>query len=306
VKPPIHLARLATDAPRARRLANLLAEQLDAASAVACYDDGPHWCVEIYFAEAPDQSALRREVAQLVGEEAARALRFETIAPRDWVAASLVGLRPVEAGRFTIHGAHDRGAVAVNRIAIEIEASLAFGTGHHGTTRGCLLALDHLIKQARSGRRRRRRTVVLDIGTGSGVLAIAAAKAMRRRVLASDLDPAAVRIARDNARRNHVCDYVEIIRADGLSARQFEERRRYSLVFANILLSPLKRLAAPIAQRLAPSACVVLSGLLPIQANAAIAIYRAHGLRLVRRIMLEGWATLILTYAGRRARRSTR
>jgi ribosomal protein L11 methyltransferase len=300
VKPPIHLARLVTDAPRARRLANLLAEQLDAASAVACYEDGPHWCVEIHFAAAPDQVALRREVAQLVGEETACVLRFETIAPRDWVAASLAGLTPVEAGRFVVHGAHDRGRIAANRIAIEIEASLAFGTGHHGTTRGCLLALDHLLKQARSGRRRRRRTVVLDIGTGSGALAIAAAKAMRRRVLASDLDPAAVRIARDNARRNHVCDYVEIIRADGLSARQFEDRPRYSLVFANILLSPLKRLAAPIAQRLAPGACVILSGLLAAHENAALATYRAHGLRLVRRITLEGWVTLILVRAGER------
>jgi ribosomal protein L11 methyltransferase len=313
-KSPATVARLFADAASAQRLADLLAEQLAIASAVACYEDGARWCVEIHFAEAPDQSALRREVAQLVGEQAARALRFATIAPRDWVAASLAGLKPVDAGRFTIHGAHDRGRIAANRVGIEIEAALAFGTGHHGTTRGCLLALDRLLKAKarRSGRRLRlhgRRTrpaIALDIGTGTGVLAIAAAKTMRRRVLASDLDPAAVRIARANARRNRIGDCVEIVRADGLRARRLDECRPYSLVFANILLAPLKRLAAPIAQRLAPGACVILSGLLAAHENAALATYRAHGLRLVRRIMLEGWATLILTYAGRRARRSTR
>ncbi len=301
---PATVARLVADAAGAQRLANLFAEQLDAASAVACYDDGLHWCVEIHFAEPPDQSRLRREVARLFGEETARALRFETIAPRDWVAASLAGLKPVEAGRFTIHGAHDRGGVAVNRIAIEIEASLAFGTGHHGTTRGCLLALDRLFKQTSGPRagRRRRAAVALDIGTGSGVLAIAAAKTMRSRILASDLDPAAVRIAQDNARRNNVCGYVEIVRANGLRARRLDECRPYSLVFANILLAPLKRLAAPVAQRLAPGAHVILSGLLPTHANAALAIYRAHGLRLVRRITLEGWVTLVLTRASPSAR----
>jgi ribosomal protein L11 methyltransferase len=299
---PVFVARLVADAASARRLADLLAEQLDPASVVACYEIGTDWCIEIHFAGAPYRETIQRQVAQVVGEETAAALRFEAIAPRDWVAASLAGLRPVEAGRFTIHGAHDREGLATNRIAIEIEAALAFGTGHHGTTRGCLLALDHLLKQARSSRRRRRRgTVVLDIGTGSGVLAIAAATAMRRRVLASDLDPAAVRIARGNSRRNNVGDQVMIIRADGLAGRRFDAYGPYSLVFANILLAPLKRLAGPIARRLAPGAHVILSGLLPAHANAALAIYRAHGLRLVQRIMLEGWVTLILTYTERRA-----
>jgi ribosomal protein L11 methyltransferase len=298
---PTNLARLVTHAAHARRLADLLAEQLDCASAVACYEDGLQWCVEIHFTDPPDQGTVREDVGRLAGMDTARALRFETIAARDWVAASLAGLTPVDAGRFVIHGAHDRGRIPANRIAIEIEASLAFGTGHHGTTRGCLLALDRLLKPRAGGRRgprvnrHARRTNALDIGTGSGVLALAAAKTMRGGVLASDLDPAAVRIAGENVRRNGACGFVEIIQAAGLAASRFTQRGPYPLVFANILLDPLKRLAAGIAQLLAPGGRVVLSGLLPAHANAALAIYRSHGLRLARRLMLDGWVTLVLT-----------
>ena len=138
---------------------------------------------------------MRALVALAAGAEAANALVFETVTAKDWVKAGLDGLPPVDAGRFVVHGAHDRTAVAANRIGIEIEAALAFGTGHHGTTRGCLLALDGIVKA-------RRPRNILDIGTGTGVLAIAAARALRRPVLASDIDPEAVGIARANARRN--------------------------------------------------------------------------------------------------------
>jgi ribosomal protein L11 methyltransferase len=134
----------------------------------------------------------------------------------------------------------------------------------------------------------------LDIGTGTGVLAIAAAKALRVRVLASDIDPAAVRIARDNARLNGVSPWVECLHAAGLRARPFRAHAAFDLVFANILLAPLKRLAAPLRPLLAPGAHVVLSGLLGTQENAALAAYQAHGLRLVRRIPLGEWVTLIL------------
>ncbi|MGZ8397321.1 MAG: 50S ribosomal protein L11 methyltransferase, partial [Rhodoplanes sp.] len=297
---PATVARLVTDRRRGQSLADLLAEQMDA-SAIALYEDGAQWCVEIHFADPPDQVAFRTRLSGLAGEETAQAFRFETVAARDWVAASLAGLQPVRAGRFVVHGAHDRARIPRNRIAIEIEASLAFGTGHHGTTRGCLLALDRLVK-AEAGCRRRprlsrqaRRSVALDIGTGSGVLAIAAAKTMRGGVLGSDLDPAAVRVARENTRRNGVCEFVEVIQATGLAASRFKARGPYPLVFANILLEPLKRLAAGVARLLAPGGRVVLSGLLPTHANAALAIYRSHGLRLVQRIVLDGWITLILT-----------
>src|SRR5271170_5939482 len=142
------LARVATDGKTARRLADALAEALDpGVTAIAAFEarDGT-WTVETYFEHAPDEGAVRRLVGDLAGDAAREALVFERIAARDWVAASLEGLQPVEAGRFFLHGAHHRARVPVNRIGIEIEAALAFGTGHHGTTRGCLLALDQIVK----------------------------------------------------------------------------------------------------------------------------------------------------------------
>jgi ribosomal protein L11 methyltransferase len=193
----------------------------------------------------------------------------------------------VRAGRFVVHGAHDRARVAGNAIGIEIEAALAFGTGHHGTTRGCLLALDDLAK-----RRRPRR--VLDLGTGSGVLAIAAAKRLHSRVVAGDIDPVAVAAARGNARRNGAGPAITFVRAAGTKARAIAAQAPYDLIFANILLGPLLRLAVPLRLHLLPRAHLVLSGLLPRDANAALSIYRAQGLTLERRITIEGWVTLVL------------
>jgi ribosomal protein L11 methyltransferase len=249
---------------------------------------GPsRWLLELHFATPPDPEAVRALVADIAGEEAAAALAFRTVAARDWVAASLAGLPPVVAGRFVVHGSHDRGRIPRRPIAIEIDAALAFGTGHHGTTRGCLLALDRLLR-ARSPRR------ILDIGAGTGVLAIAAAKAVRLRVVASDIDRMAVRVAGANAAANAARAQVRPIQARGLLAPAIRRRAPYDLVFANILLAPLLRLAAPIARVTTPNADVVLSGLLPAQANAAVAAYRTTGFRLIRRFEVEGWTTLWL------------
>jgi ribosomal protein L11 methyltransferase len=211
------------------------------------------------------------------------------------VAESLAGLAPVRAGRFIVHGAHDRARVRSHDIGIEIEAALAFGTGHHGTTRGCLLALDDLAK-----RRRARR--VLDIGTGSGVLAMAAAKILRTRVVASDIDRVAVEAARANTRLNRVAPAIMLLRAAGANARAITTHAPYDLIFANILLGPLMRLAVPIRRLAGANARIVLSGLLPSHANAVLAIYRAQGLTLERRVPLDGWVTLVL----RRGRKQNR
>ena len=253
---------------------------------------------------------MRALIASAVGTSAAHALTFETLAPTDWVRKSLEGLAPVEVGRFVVHGAHHRAHVRANRIGIEIEAALAFGTGHHGTTHGCLLALDRIVKARRRKRdksalstlprKRQRRAVVLDIGTGTGVLAIAAAKALRRPVLASDIDARAVAIARDNARVNRVGALVRVVHAAGLRAAPLRVCAPYGLIFANILLDPLKALATPMARLVTANGQIVLSGLLAAQAGAAIASYRARGLALVRRITLEGWATLVFVRPARR------
>jgi ribosomal protein L11 methyltransferase len=282
------LARLICDEATAKRLADSFSESLDEAATAAFEGTDGRWNLEIHFENPPDQDSVRLTLSQLADAETAARLTFEQIAARDWVAASLAELKPVEAGRFTVHGAHDRARVAPNRIGIEIEAALAFGTGHHGTTRGCLLALDRIAKT-------RRPKHVLDIGTGTGVLAIGAAKSLRHPVLGSDIDPEAVGIARGNARLNGISPFVTCIRAKGLTGLRFRQAGPFDLVFANILLAPLKALAAPLRPLLATGAYVVLSGLLAEQENAALAAYRAHGLRLARRIPLGEWVTLVLS-----------
>lgn len=294
---PTTVARLTCDEPTARRLASYLSETLDledAACAAFEGDDG-RWQLAVHFRAAPNEASLRELVGIAAGEEAANALSLERVAGADWVAQSLAGLKPVRVGRFIIHGAHDRARPKANDIGIEVEAALAFGTGHHGTTYGCLLALATLAK-------RRRFRSVLDIGTGTGVLAIAAARLMHARVVASDIDPIAVHAAQTNARLNRAAPLVTFARAAGTAAPIIVRAAPYDLIFANILLAPLTRLAVPLHRLMAPGARIVLSGLLPAHANAALAIYRAQGLVLERRIQREGWATLVLRRAPKQNR----
>jgi len=284
------VARLETDEQTARRIADAAGESAAADNIAVSLTDlgGGRWRVAIHCGAA-DQDAVRALVAAAAGRAAARALRFERVAAKDWVRAGIAGLAPVAAGRFVVHGAHDRGTAAPNRIGIEIEAALAFGTGHHGTTRGCLLALDALCRPLGRGACRH---AILDLGTGSGVLAIAVARALRQRVIATDIDPSAVNVARANARLNRAGPLIEIMRADGVAALCVRRRAPFDLVFANILLGPLRRIAVPLQKLTAPGARIVLSGLLPAHANAALAAYR--GFKLERRITLEGWTTLVL------------
>jgi ribosomal protein L11 methyltransferase len=283
------VARLTCDEPTARRLAAYLGEIFgaDDTACAAFEDDRGQWQVAIHFRDPPDEAGLRAQVALVVGKKAAAALRIEPVAAADWVKRGLAGLPPVRAGRVIVHGAHDRARIRPNDISIEIEAALAFGTGHHGTTRGCLLALDDLAKRRRPAR-------VLDLGTGSGVLAIAAAKMLGARVIASDIDRVAIEAARGNARLNRAGAAIAFVRAAGVNTRAVARGAPYDLIFANILLGPLLRLAVPLSRLAGPSARIVLSGLLPGHANAVLAIYRAQGLTLERRIPLEGWVTLVL------------
>jgi ribosomal protein L11 methyltransferase len=280
------------DERTARRVVDLLNESLDEGqAAIAAFErsDG-RWDVSAHFAEPPDQASVRELVALAAGENIARHIAFDTVEAKDWVAASLEDLVPVHAGRFIVHGAHDRARVAPNKLGIEIEAALAFGTGHHGTTRGCLLLLGEVLRSCQPRR-------VLDLGTGTGVLAIAAAKALRRRVLASDIDPVSVLVARDNARLNGVGNLVEVICATGFSAPQFAIRGPFDLVLANILANPLRQMATPMAAHLAPSAFVILSGLLQHQARSVIASYRARGVILRRQLNIDGWSSLLMQRA---------
>jgi ribosomal protein L11 methyltransferase len=312
------VAHLTTDEETAVRLQDALAEICDGETVAITIAQEPQrrWSLALHFRDRPDEPALRGLVASVKGPAISSDLVFEELAPTDWVRVSLEGLKPVEAGRFVVHGAHDRSHVGVNRIAIQIEAGLAFGTGHHGSTRGCLLALDRIMKRegckrraggnATSGRRNRKKAAVLDIGTGTGVLAVAAAKALHRRVVASDIDARAVATARDNARINRVAGSIEVVHAAGIGGRRILERSPFALILANILLDPLKQLATPIASLVAPNGQVVLSGLLHAQGAAAAASYRARGLALAQRIALGGWTTLLLVRPSRRPARAHR
>ncbi len=288
MEPNTFVCRLTSDERTARRIADVLSETFENGTAVTAFErsDGV-WSLEALFVRRPDEEAVRDIIGLVIGVDAARTTVFETLPTRDWVEASLAALTPITAGRFVIHGAHDRANIVPNRIAIEIEAALAFGTGHHGTTRGCLLALDALAKTVRPRR-------VLDIGTGSGILAIAAAKALRAPTVASDIDGNAVDVATANARLNGVASSIRFVYAAGVGARAIGKRAPYDLIFANILLQPIKRLAAPLARLISARGRIVLSGLLASQANAAMAAYRAQGLSLERSIALEGWVTLVM------------
>src|SRR5215472_11273297 len=283
-------AMLTTDEQSAWRAADRVAEALFTDKvAVSLVDMGQgRWRATFYFRHEIDASVLRALAVSAAGAAAGKRLRFARLTAKDWVAESLLGLKPITAGRFVVHGAHDCGRASRNRIGVEIEAAQAFGTGHHGSTRGCLLALDRLCKSAKARR-------ILDLGTGSGVLAIAAARSFRRRVVASDIDSHAVRIARDNARLNRTAPLLRIHRANGLALADIRSGAPYDLVFANILLAPLQRLAAPLTGIVAPRGRIILSGLLTAQASAARAAYTHF--RLERRIEVDGWTTLVLKRA---------
>lgn len=287
-----HVLRLTTDEGRARAVADIVVETFDPTETAAAafeVDDGPVWSVEVYFADAPDEEEIRGLIEAVSDAETAARAEFFEIAKEDWVQKSLAGLEPVRAGRVVVHGSHDRVRLKPNDIGVEIEAALAFGTGHHGTTLGCLRALDRITK-----RRRPRR--VLDVGTGTGVLAIAAAKLLRQNVASGDIDPVAVETARANAIANGAVAWVRPVVAVGL--RHAEMAGTYDLIFANILAKPLRLLAPSIARAAAPGAELVLSGLLLRDVPGVLSAYRAQGFALAEQRNIEGWATLVLRRGG--------
>jgi ribosomal protein L11 methyltransferase len=288
-----HIMRLTCNEAEARAVADMIVETFDpaqtAASAFAkelsARQQAGQWIVEVYFGAEPDRSVVRDLVTVATSAEIADRITFDRVGRADWISASLAGFDPVRAGRFLVIGSHARQAARANDIVIEIEAALAFGTGHHGTTSGCLLVLDRLARQERPER-------ILDIGTGSGILAIAAARRWKRRVAASDVDANAIVTARSNAIRNGAAPYMRPVQASG--TRHPALRGRYDLIFANILAAPLKRLAGEMALAAAPGCTLVLSGLLARDVPGVLAVYRGHGFGLRQRDIREDWATLQL------------
>jgi ribosomal protein L11 methyltransferase len=290
-----HRLTLVSDERRARAVADLIAESFAAGEAASTVFETPDlwpgggraWLMEAYFGFPPDEEEVRALIAAASDEETAGSATFGLTEERDWVKSALAGLKPVRAGRFLVHGRHDRAHVGVNDVGVEIEAGLAFGTGHHGTTRGCLLHFDRLLK-----RRRPRR--LLDVGCGAGVLAIAAAKVLRRKVWLGDIDPVAVAVANANARLNGVGSLCRAIVSRGVEARALREGAPYDVVFANILAKPLRLLAPSLTAVIAPNGEAIVSGLLLADVASVLASWRAQGFYLIEQIDLEAWASLRL------------
>jgi ribosomal protein L11 methyltransferase len=280
----------------AQALVDAVMERDGLALSASAYEDtaSGEWVFEATCSRRPDLDAL----ATLARSVLRGRVGF-TVEPIDsgidWVARSLAGLQPVTAGGFFIHGSHDPPPPLASLVPIRIDAAQAFGTGHHQTTAGCLEALDRLTRVRRFSR-------PLDIGTGSGILAIALAKRLRCRVIATDIDPIAVRTARANARDNGVGGQVVAILADGLRNPRLGRPAAFDLVVANILAGPLISLAPAIGRVALPGATIVLSGLLAGQALRVQLAYARQGLRLQRKLVRGDWATLVLTSPGGRAR----
>lgn len=245
--------------------------------------------VSVYLDEATaDAAEVEQRIAKRLGADGfGLQLQREILPDIDWVAKSLEGLKPVRAGRFLVHGRHDRAAVRTGDIAIEIEAGQAFGTGHHGTTSGCLTMIEHLCATRRPGD-------ALDLGTGTGVLAIALAKRAKIPVLATDIDPVATKVARANARINGASRHIRFETAAGFHHRCFAEKGPFDLIVANILARPLMRMAPDISANLASGGDIVLSGILTTQRRAVLSAFRLAGMFHQRTLWRGEWVTLHL------------
>jgi ribosomal protein L11 methyltransferase len=277
--------------PSPRELAEQYASRLEvlgdapliSLSIFECDQAGLSWQVDAHYASA-EEAAKAAAFAVAFGV-APGAIRLMPLEPIDWVKQSLQGLSPVRAGRFFIHGSHDRGAAPPNLVALEIDAGIAFGTGHHGTTRGCLLALDRLLRTTAPKN-------ILDVGCGSGILAIAAAKAAHRAIIACDIDHEAVQLTARNARING----TRVIPVTAYSTRHpaIQRGAPYDLVMANILARPLAGMASSLAHIAAKGAHLILSGLLADQRRWIEGTYRHWGFAPRLQLELDGWSTLVM------------
>jgi ribosomal protein L11 methyltransferase len=277
--------------PRAEAEAAAAAIDVDALLEGATYsileedEDKGVWRIDAFPTTSEEADRLREVLAGF----SALKTTTEVLADADWLAMALSGLPPVRAGRFFVYGMHDRGRTSPNNVNLRIEAGAAFGTGHHGTTVGCLLAYDRLLKRRRFGK-------VLDVGAGTGVLAIAAARCGATTAVGTDIDRISVRISRENAKVNKVD--ARFVHASGLGHRLVTEHAPYDLVFANILAWPLVKLAEPIRRAVRPGGYIVLSGLLRTQERFVRTAYLNRGFRLTDRIRRDAWSALVLRRGG--------
>jgi len=250
--------------------------------------EGEHrWRIEAYFSEPRAASAVQSEIMALTGEPAPD-FRSDAVPDLNWVALSQAALPPVNAGRFTVHGAHDRSRVPQGPNAILIEAGEAFGTAHHATTYGCLAAIDQL---GRSGAFKR----ILDLGCGSGILSIAAARVWpAASITGVDIDPQSVLVARENARVNGTARHIRFLAGAGVAHPEVRRAAPFDLIIANILAGPLIALAPDLRRSAAAGGQVLLSGLLTREASLVTAAYTAQSFALLSHRRYDGWSTLLL------------
>ncbi|HZT86993.1 MAG TPA: 50S ribosomal protein L11 methyltransferase [Stellaceae bacterium] len=284
-----HLSATVRGADAAAALADLLDEAGAAVAAFETDEATAEWRIDAYGTDRllTPPLEVRLSLAAAAAAGALLQIHEERLRERDWLAENRLAFPPLRLARFFVHGSHYDGRIPAGAVGIEVDAATAFGTGEHPSTRGCFLALDLLAR-----RRRFRRP--LDIGTGTGILAIAAAKTLRRPVVARDIDAAAVRLARRNAHKNGLASWIRLEAGTGYRGRRLAGQR-YDLVFANILARPLAHMARDLAGKLAPGGLAVLSGLLRRQEPLVLAAHRLSRLTLERRILVEGWSTLILS-----------
>jgi ribosomal protein L11 methyltransferase len=256
-------------------------------SALSSFEEGKGWRMET-IAEAKPRAADVRAALKPFGVAAT----IGKVPQKNWVLESRKGLPPLKAGPFFIHGEHDRDKRPKQGIPLEIDAGMAFGTGRHETTMGCLKALLRLKKTLKAKR-------ILDIGTGTGILAFAAWHLYRRPVIAGDNDKDAVRVAKENAAINGLRKQVRIVASDGYRAKVIRDHGPYDLITANILANPLIALAPDLARNLARNGRAVLSGLMNDQAKDVLGAHRKEGLELDFRMRLGDWSVLVLKRAKR-------
>ncbi|MEO1205843.1 MAG: 50S ribosomal protein L11 methyltransferase [Pseudomonadota bacterium] len=249
----------------------------------------PDWRIDAYYTDPPETSALRQSLAQVLDADIPE-LTSAPVPDLNWVAMSQAALPPVIAGRFTVHGSHDRGRVGRKYYGLEIEAGEAFGTAHHATTFGCLKAIDRLTQATPQSPAK-----VLDLGCGSGVLAIAVARCWpRAHVTATDIDARSCVVARENAVHNRVASRINVYLADGASDPRLKKDGPFDVIVANILAGPLIQITADIASIIKPGGTLILSGILIHQAPSVIAAYRASGFVLCDHQRITEWSTLTL------------
>lgn len=268
-------------------LSNLFGEE-DYAIATQEIDEAKGiWEASIYGTGEQEPEIAERFAALIKTSFPTLTLERETLPDIDWIAKSLEGLKPVRAGRFLVHGSHDSDKARPGDISILIDAGQAFGTGHHGTTAGCLNMIGDVLKS-------RRVRNALDLGTGSGVLAIATHLMARIPVVATDIDPVATRVARDNARINGVVEGIDFTTAPGFHHSIFRDNGPFDLIIANILARPLMKLAPSLVRHLGAGGTVILSGILAEQRWKVIAAYNGAGLKHSRTTWMNGWVTIEL------------